>query len=119
MENEFLISQSLSRLDPSAFTTYANEPFLGSQNNLMVDTRRQFLCSCVLHGLLSFDGVDRILGEQITHELPDGGRAQKQQLVDECKGNPQRIDNLIQGTESFDGNATPRVEALAEVCYHA
>ena len=112
---EDLISQAFSRFDHALVASLTQDSFLDTQSHVLSDARQQFLLACVVHGVIASDSVDRILGEQATHQLPSEGRVSMQQLIDECRGNTQKLDQLVEKTQAFDGNAATRIEALVQV----
>lgn len=115
VDNEYLISQALTRLDPTLFSSFPDASFLDGQAGLLADARRQFLLGCVTLGIIGLDGVERLLGEQLAQDEPFEGRAHRQQFVEECKSSSQKLELVIEKSEAFDGNAPARVEALTEV----
>lgn len=90
---------------------------------MLSDARQEFLLACALHNVIASESVQRILGEQATMDISFEGRLNRQQIVEDCKGNPQRIDQLAEKTQAFDGNSATRVEAITqvgvplEICY--
>ena len=115
VDTEILISEALGRLDPGIFESFPDGDFIESQGNLLSEARRQFVFACVNLGLLGRDSIPRILGEEVTGDVHFEGRLQKQQLLEECKGNSNKLSTMIDKMEAHDGNAPTRVEAVVEV----
>ena len=116
VSTEVIISQALSRLEPSLFASFEQQPFLGGQINVLAETRQHFLAACVLNNVIPADSVGRIVGDLAQPSLPNEGLANRQQLIEECKSSAQKLEQLVDKTQAFDGNAAIRVEALSQVC---
>lgn len=115
VDGEFLISQALARLDPSMFGSFSDGTFLEGQGNLLADARRHFVLACVNIGIFGPDGAERLLGEQIPADTQLEGRVQKQNLLEECRNDTQKLHQLIEKFDVHDGNTPTRVEVIAEV----
>ncbi|KAL9050007.1 MAG: hypothetical protein Q9162_006889 [Coniocarpon cinnabarinum] len=115
MNCEVLLSQAFSRFEPSLFTSLPQASFLGPQTTVPFEVKQQFLMSCVLCGVISADSVERILGEPASSSVPFEGRLNVQQLVEECRSDSQKLEQLIDKTAALDGNASSRTEALSQI----
>ncbi|KAL9081636.1 MAG: hypothetical protein Q9159_007175 [Coniocarpon cinnabarinum] len=105
---------AFSRFEPSLFTSLPQASFLGPQTTVPFEVKQQFLMSCVLCGVISADSVERILGEPASSSVPFEGRLNVQQLVEECRSDSQKLEQLIDKTAALDGNASSRTEALSQ-----
>ena len=119
VDNEYLLSQAFARLDTSLFTAFEDEPFPTEKSNVLAEAKPQFLVACAVHGLLQPDAGARLAGESNASRFANiDSRLNRNLLVEECKGNTQRFEQLLaEKIEDFDGNAVFRVEALIEVRY--
>ena len=113
---EFCIEQALKFVDPNVFPSFASSfnNMLGSHSTVG-DVRQDFLLACALHGLILEDSIPRIYGEVPMSGLPAGGRYFKDTLVAQCQNNPQRLEELVNETESMDGNAAAVAGAVTEL----
>lgn len=89
-------------------------------NNTFTDSVRQDFCfACALHGLIPETSIEDLLGEITYQTLPQAGRYIKEQLVEECMNDPERISSLIGELDNMDGNVGAVCQALAEVSAEA
>jgi len=112
---EFLISQALSRLDPNAFPSFPQSFGDGGNGAVLWNSRQEFVSACALHGLISEEGIERLLGGNHMQTPPLGGRYLKEDLLAQYMGNPQKFEQLVNGLQSMDGNVGATAEATMEV----
>ncbi|KAL5114291.1 mediator complex subunit [Pleosporales sp. CAS-2024a] len=115
---EVSITQALSHVDPNAFPTFSQgfDDMMGNTNSL-AEVRQDFLNACALHGLITTATVERLLGET-PMQGPPGTRYDKRHLLEQCKGNFDKISMYIDELENLDGNAGAIVGALTEFISH-
>ncbi|TPX06916.1 uncharacterized protein E0L32_011140 [Thyridium curvatum] len=114
---EYCISEALSRIDTNAFPTLS-AMFDDTRNNsnTFTDSVRQDFCwACCLHGLVPESSIETLLGEMTYQTLPQGGRYMKENLVQQCMADPEKIQSLIGELDNMDGNVGAVCQALAEV----
>ncbi len=113
----FCISEAIRRIDPTAFPTLS-AMFDDSQNNnntLTDGVRQDFCYACCLHGLIPESSIEDLLGEVTFPSLPSGGRYIKENLVQQCATDPERIYSLLGELETMDGNGGAICQTLTEV----
>lgn len=87
-----------------------------NHNNAFTETVRQEFCfACLLHGLITKETRDELLGDITFQELPAGGRYVKDTLVQQCLADPERLQKLIGELEGIEGNAGAASQAITEV----
>ncbi|KAI0376646.1 Med5-domain-containing protein [Hypomontagnella monticulosa] len=113
---QFCITEALGQVDTNAFPTLSAMFDDTNNNNTFTDSVRQDFCfACCLHGLIPESSIEGLLGEITYQTLPQAGRYVKHQLVEECMGDPERIQRLIGELDNMDGNVGAVCQALAEV----
>ncbi|XXH00752.1 hypothetical protein Hte_007102 [Hypoxylon texense] len=113
---QFCITEALNQVDTNAFPTLSAMFDEAHNNNTFTDSVRQDFCfACCLHGLIPESSIENLLGEITYQTLPQAGRYVKEQLVDECMGDPERMLRLITELDNMDGNVGAVCQALAEV----
>ncbi|KAI1444652.1 Med5-domain-containing protein [Annulohypoxylon stygium] len=115
---QFCITEALSQVDTNAFPTLSAmfDDTTNNNNNTFTDSVRQDFCfACCLHGLIPEASIEGLLGEITYQTLPIAGRYVKEQLVEECISDPERILKLIGELDNMDGNVGAACQALAEV----
>lgn len=113
---QFCITEALSHVDTNAFPTLSAMFDDTHNSNTFTDSVRQDFCfACCLHGLIPESSIEGLLGEITYQTLPQAGRYVKEQLVEECMGDPERIQRLIGELDNMDGNVGAVCQALAEV----
>ncbi|KAI1772929.1 Med5-domain-containing protein [Hypoxylon cercidicola] len=113
---QFCITEALSQVDTNAFPTLSALFDEAHNNNTFTDSVRQDFCfACCLHGLIPESSIEGLLGEITYQTLPQAGRYVKEQLVEECMGDPERMLRLISELDNMDGNVGAVCQALAEV----
>ncbi|KAF2461655.1 mediator complex, subunit Med5 [Lineolata rhizophorae] len=112
---EYCITQALSHVDPNTFPPPSGNFNFTSDNSSLSDMRQDFLFACCLHQLIPEDSIERLLGEAPLSSLPAGGKYVKETLVAQCSTNPERVEELLNELESFDGNAGAIVGAVTEI----
>ncbi|KAL1869677.1 hypothetical protein VTK73DRAFT_3051 [Phialemonium thermophilum] len=113
---EYCITQALNQVDTGVFPTLSSMFDASNDHNAFTETVRQDFCfSCLLHGLISKEARDDLLGEITFQELPVGGRYVKENLVQQCLADPERLQKLVGELEGMDGNAGAACQAVAEV----
>ncbi|KAI8960103.1 Med5-domain-containing protein [Daldinia sp. FL1419] len=113
---QFCITEALNHVDTNAFPTLSAMFEDTHTSNTFTDSVRQDFCfACCLHGLIPESSIEGLLGEITYQTLPQAGRYVKEQLVEECMGDPERIQRLIGELDNMDGNVGAVCQALAEV----
>ncbi|KAI1767488.1 Med5-domain-containing protein [Hypoxylon sp. FL1150] len=113
---QFCITEALSQVDTNAFPTLSAMFDDSHTNNTFADSVRQDFCfACALHGLIPETSIEDLLGEITYQTLPQAGRYIKEQLVEECMGDTERIQRLISELDNMDGNVGAVCQALAEL----
>ncbi|KAF1973144.1 mediator of RNA polymeras-like protein II transcription subunit 5 [Bimuria novae-zelandiae CBS 107.79] len=118
MNPELCITQALGRIDPNAFPAFSQgfDDMLGS-NPSLADVRQDFLNACSLHGLISSNTVERLLGEA-PMQGPPSTKYTRQELLKQCKNNFDKAIAYIEELENLDGNAGAIVTALTDFISH-
>ena len=116
IDAEICIAQALVHIDPNAFPSFSQ--FFDMMNGVgsLSDVRQDFLYSCALHQLVAEENIEKLLGEPPMSGLPSGGKYVKDELVKQCVGKTERLEELLGEIESMDGNAGAIVGAFIEVC---
>jgi mediator of RNA polymerase II transcription subunit 5 len=113
---EFCITEALSQVDTNAFPTLSSMFDETSTGNLFSDSVRQDFCfACCLHGLLAEESIERLLGDITMQTLPAEGRYTKEDLVQQCLADPERVEGLLEELENMDGNVGAVSQAITEV----
>ncbi|KAI1326844.1 mediator complex subunit Med5 [Xylariaceae sp. FL0255] len=113
---QFCITQALAQVDTNAFPTLSAMFDDNNNNNMFTDSVRQDFCfACCLHELIPESSIEGLLGEITYQSLPQGGRYDKDKLVDECMADPERIQVLVSELDNMDGNVGAVCQALIEV----
>jgi mediator of RNA polymerase II transcription subunit 5 len=113
---EFCITEALSQVDTNAFPTLSSMFDETSTGNLFSDSVRQDFCfACCLHGLLAEESIERLLGDITMQALPAGGRYTKENLVQQCLADPEKVEGLLEELENMDGNVGAVSQAITEV----
>ena len=87
-----------------------------NNSNSFTDTVRSDFCfSCCLHGLIPESSIETLLGEMTYQTLPAGGRYVKDDLVNQCLSDPERMAGLINELDNMDGNVGAVCHAITEV----
>lgn len=117
MTPEISITQALSHVDPNAFPAFSQgfDDIMGGNNSLS-DVRQDFLNACALHGHITTNTVERLLGETPI-QGPPATRYEKKALLDQCKNNFDKVNNYIDEMENLDGNAGAIAIAVTEVSH--
>lgn len=112
---DFCIGQAFGQIDANAFPPFSQTFDMMSTSSALSDVRQDFLFACALHQLIPEESIERLLGEPPVSNLPIGGRYTKEDLITQCVGSPERVEELMNDMESVDGNAGAIVAALTEV----
>jgi mediator of RNA polymerase II transcription subunit 5 len=113
---EYCITQALNQVDTAIFPTLSGMFDISNTHNAFTETVRQdFFFACLLHGLVSETARDKILGDITFQELPDGGRYVKEDLIQQCLADPERLQKLIGEIDGMEGNAGAVCQALVDV----
>ncbi|KAL7625777.1 mediator complex subunit [Parahypoxylon ruwenzoriense] len=113
---QYCITEALSQVDTNAFPTLSAMFDDTNNNNTFTDSVRQDFCfACCLHGLIPESSIEGLLGEITYQTLPQEGRYVKEQLVEECMGDPEKIQRLISELDNMDGNVGAVCQALVEM----
>ncbi|APA07744.1 hypothetical protein sscle_03g025140 [Sclerotinia sclerotiorum 1980 UF-70] len=119
LTSEFCVTEALSHVDTNAFPTLSTLFAESSNNDMFSDSVRQDFCfACCLHGLIPESSIETLLGDIPMQSLPAGGRYSKQDLVQQCLSDSERVEGLISELENMDGNAGAVSQAIAEVIKH-
>lgn len=113
---EFCITEALSHVDTNVFPNLSSMFDDGSMGNMFADSVRQDFCfACCLHGLLAEDSIEGLLGEVPMQTLPTVGRYTKEDLVQQCLADPERVERLLEELEHMDGNVGAASQAIVQV----
>ena len=114
---EQCIRQALGRIDPSAFPSFSQMFDFSSSpgSSTLSEARQEFLFACALHGLIPEQSIEDILGDVPMQSLPAGGRYSKDDLVNQCRAAPAKIEQFVGELENMEGNAGEVVAALTEI----
>lgn len=110
---EYCITQALSHVDPHAFPSFSQAFDIIGNNAILSDVRQDFLFACALHQLIPERSIERLLGEVPLQTV--GSKMVKEHLIAQCNANFQKVEELVNGIETLDGNAGAVVGALTEV----
>ncbi|CAF9933893.1 MAG: mediator complex subunit [Heterodermia speciosa] len=117
MTVEYCISQAFLRIDPAAFPSFSQMFDSVGRNGMLSEARVEFLLACALHRLIPEQSIETLLGEDPMQNLPTGGRYIKDQLMEQCRSNPARIEELARELENMEGNAGEIASALVEIMH--
>lgn len=113
---EFCITEALAQVDTNAFPTLSAMFDDSNTANAFTDSVRSDFCyACCLHGLVLESSIENLLGEMSYDSLPAGGRYVKEDLVQQCLADPERVNGLIGEIENMDGNMGAVCQALTEL----
>ncbi|KAI0023544.1 mediator complex subunit Med5 [Xylariomycetidae sp. FL0641] len=112
---QFCITEALAQVDTNAFPTFSAMFDSNNSNGFTESVRQDFCFACCLHGLIPESSIEGLLGEITYQTLPQGGRYNKDALVQECMANPERIQDMIRELDNMDGNVGAVCQALIEV----
>ncbi|KID98260.1 Mediator of RNA polymerase II transcription subunit 5, partial [Metarhizium majus ARSEF 297] len=114
--SEFCITEALSQVDTSVFPT-ASLMFDESRSNnpYTESVREEFCTACALHGLVQREHVERILGELSMSYEPSLEKYSKENLIQDCLADAEKVQGLIRELEKMDGNVGAVCQALVEV----
>lgn len=113
---EYCITEALSHVDTNAFPTLSGMFDESSTNDMFSDLVRQDFCfACCLHGLLQETSIETLLGDVPMQSLPADGRYTKDNLVQQCLSDPQKVEGMIEELENMDGNVGAVCQAITEV----
>jgi mediator of RNA polymerase II transcription subunit 5 len=100
---EVCIGQALAHVDLAVFPTPSNGMMA---NSPLQDVRQEFLFSCTLHSLLRAESVKGLLEEDPLESPPNpSSRYIKENLIEQCSNDSERIVQLVEELEKLDGNA--------------
>lgn len=118
MTAELCITQALTHIDPTAFPAFSQGfDLLGSNSSSLSEVRQDFLNACALHGLITANAVQRLLGEAPL-QGPPSTRHVKNELLNRFKDSFESVNPLIELLTALDGNAGPIALAITEVGAH-
>jgi mediator of RNA polymerase II transcription subunit 5 len=110
------ITDALSHVDTNAFPTFSSMFDDNSTDNMFSDSVRQDFCfACCLHGLIPEESIERLLGEIPMQTLPAGGRYTKDDVIQQCLSDPEKIEAFADELEHMDGNVGAVAHAITEV----
>ncbi|KAJ9134623.1 Mediator of RNA polymerase II transcription subunit 5 [Pleurostoma richardsiae] len=113
---EYCITEALSQVDTNAFPTLSSMFDDTNNNNTFTDSVRQDFCfACCLHGLVPETSIETLLGEITYQTLPAGGRYVKEDLVQQCLADHDRMLQLVGELDNMDGNVGAVCQALTEM----
>ena len=112
---EICVAQAMAHIDPNAFPSFSQTFDMMNGMGSLPDVRQDFLFSCALHQLIPEESIEKLLGEPPMSALPSGGRYVKEELIKQCSGKAERLEELLGEVESMDGNAGAIVSAFVEV----
>lgn len=113
---EMCITEALSHVDTNAFPTFSSMFDDNSAGDMFSDSVRQDFCfACCLHGLIPEESIERLLGEIPMQTLPAGGRYTKDDVLQQCLSDPEKIEAFADELEHMDGNVGAVSQALTEV----
>ncbi|KAK3373899.1 mediator complex, subunit Med5 [Lasiosphaeria ovina] len=115
---ELCISQALGQVDTNVFPTLSGLFDMhnsGSGPSFQDSVRQDFCFACQLHGLLSPNATENLLGDITYQSLPDEGRYIKETLVEACLEDLDRTQKLIRELDEVNGNVGAAAQAITEV----
>ncbi|KAI9880988.1 MAG: mediator complex subunit [Pleopsidium flavum] len=112
---QWCIAEALGHVDPQAFLSLSQMfgPLSGS--GMLSDVRQEFLFACALHDLIAEESIGHLLGETPMQTLPAGGRYSKEDLVNQCTANPERVEDLVGELDRLEGNSGAIAGAVVEI----
>lgn len=113
---EYCISQALNQVDTNVFPTLSGLFDMNNNSSLQDSVRQDFCFACQLHGLLSSQAIETLLGDITYQSLPDEGRYVKETLVQACLEDLEKTQKLIGELDNMNGNAGAAAQAVVEVC---
>lgn len=113
---ELCITEALSHVDTNAFPTFSSMFDDTSAGDMFSDSVRQDFCfSCCLHGLIPEESIERLLGEIPMQTLPAGGRYTKDEVLEQCLSDSEKIEAFTDELEHMDGNVGAVSQAITEL----
>ena len=113
---ELCITEALNHVDTNAFPTFSSMFDDTSAGDMFSDSVRQDFCfSCCLHGLIPEDSIERLLGEIPMQTLPAGGRYTKDEVLEQCLSDSEKIEAFTDELEHMDGNVGAVSQAITEL----
>lgn len=113
---ELCISEALNHVDTNAFPTFSSMFDDTSAGDMFSDSVRQDFCfSCCLHGLIPEESIERLLGEIPMQTLPAGGRYTKDEVLEQCLSDSEKIEAFTDELEHMDGNVGAVSQAITEL----
>jgi mediator of RNA polymerase II transcription subunit 5 len=118
---EDCITEALGHVDIHIFPTFSSLFDDTSTGNDMFSSsvRQDFCFACCLHGLLPEQNIESLLGDVTMQTLPAAGRYVKEDLVQQCLLEPERVEELLEELEQMDGNVGAASQAITEVMFIA
>ena len=114
---QFCITQALNQVDTNVFPTLSGMFDMHSASSSFQDSVRQDFCfACQLHGLITQQASEALLGDITYQSLPAGGRYMKDTLVQSCLEDTEKTLKLIGELDNTDGNVGAAAQAIIEVC---
>jgi mediator of RNA polymerase II transcription subunit 5 len=118
LTSEYCVTTALNQVDTNAFPTLSTLFDESSSGDMFSDSVRQDFCfACCLHGLVEESSIEALLGEIPMQSLPAGGRYSKEDLVQQCLSDPEKIEGMVDELDHMDGNVGAVSQAITEVCY--
>ncbi|CCU82069.1 RNA polymerase II mediator complex subunit/Nut1 [Blumeria hordei DH14] len=114
--SEICITEALSQVDTTNFPTLSAMFDETSGNNMFPESVRQDFCfACCLHGLIAESSIETLLGDVPIQSLPAEGRYLKNELVQKCLSESDRVERMIDELEYMDGNVGANSQAITEL----
>lgn len=110
----FLLSEAFMRLSPTMSQTFPDN-LVPENNALLFATRRSFAIACSLHGLISRAQTAQLLPLEQSQNLPQIPKAHKETILVDAFASPSKLERMLLGMESMDGNAESYAAALGQV----
>lgn len=114
--SEICITEALSQVDTTNFPTLSAMFDETSGNNMFPESVRQDFCfACCLHGLIAESSIETLLGDVPIQSLPAEGRYLKNELVQKCLSESDRVERMIDELQYMDGNVGANSQAITEL----
>lgn len=114
--SEYCITEALSQVDTNTFPTLSSLFENSSNSNPFTESVRQDFCfACCLHGLVPETSIEKLISDYTYQTLPSGGRYAKDNLVQECLADHDRMQSLMGELDNMDGNVGAVCQTLTEV----
>ncbi|KAK4163563.1 putative mediator of RNA polymerase II transcription subunit 5 [Cladorrhinum sp. PSN259] len=113
---ELCITEALGQVDTNVFPTLSGMFDMSNNSSSFQDSIRQDFCfACQLHGLISQEAIENLLGDITYQTLPDEGRYVREVLIQACLVDSERTQKLIGELELMNGNVGAAAQAVVQV----